>query len=107
MMWTAVLIMAAGIGSRFRRGIKQLEPVDLHNEIIMDHSIYDAIAAGFKKIIFVIRKDIEENLWERSGRREEAICAKHGVETAYVFQDINNVPGIVPAGKPRAFLHFD
>lgn len=51
--------MAAGIGSRFGRGIKQLEPVGLHDEIIMDYSIHDAIAAGFNKIVFVIRKDIE------------------------------------------------
>lgn len=79
----------------------------MHNEIIMDYSIHDAIAAGFKKIIFVIRKDIEEDLWESIGRRVEAICAKHGVETAYVFQDINNVPGIIPAGKPREFLCFN
>lgn len=77
------------------------------NEIIMDYSIPGAIVASFKKIIFVIRKDIEEDLWERIGRRVEAICAKHGVETAYVFQDINNVPEIVPAGKPRAFLCFN
>lgn len=48
--------MAAGIGSRFGGGIKQLEPVGLHNEIIMDYSIHDAIEAGFNKIIFVIRK---------------------------------------------------
>lgn len=79
----------------------------MHNEIIMDYTIHDTIAAGFKKIIFVICKDIEEDLWERIGRRVEAICAKHGVETVYMFQDINNVLGIVSAGKPRAFLRFD
>lgn len=56
---TTLLIMAAGIGSRFGTGIKQLEPVGLHDEIIMDYSIHDAISAGFNKIIFVIRKDIE------------------------------------------------
>ena len=55
-MKTTLLIMAAGIGSRFGTGIKQLEPVGLHNEIIMDYSIHDAIEAGFNKIIFVIRK---------------------------------------------------
>ena len=57
---TTLLIMAAGIGSRFGGGIKQLEPVGLHDEIIMDYSIYDAIEAGFNRIIFVIRKAIEE-----------------------------------------------
>ena len=55
---TTLLIMAAGIGSRFGGGIKQLEPVGLNDEIIMDYSIHDAIAAGFNKIIFVIRKDM-------------------------------------------------
>lgn len=60
---TTLLIMAAGIGSRFGGGIKQLEPVGLHNEIIMDYSIHDAIEAGFNKIIFVIRKDIARALW--------------------------------------------
>ena len=56
---TALLIMAAGIGSRFGTGIKQLEPVGLHDEIIMDYSVHDAIQAGFNKIVFVIRRDIE------------------------------------------------
>ena len=53
-MNTTLLIMAAGIGSRFGGGIKQLEPVGMHDEIIMDYSIHDAIAAGFNKIVFVI-----------------------------------------------------
>ena len=61
--------MAAGIGSRFGGGIKQLEPVGLHDEIIMDYSIHDAIEAGFNKIIFVIRKDIESNM--RSVRHQK------------------------------------
>lgn len=70
---TTLLIMAAGIGSRFGTGIKQLEPVGLHNEIIMDYSIHDAIKAGFNKIIFVIRKDIEADFRERIGNRVEVI----------------------------------
>ena len=74
-----LLIMAAGIGSRFGGGIKQLEPVGLHGEIIMDYSIHDAIAAGFNKIVFVIRKDIESDFKERIGNRIEKICAQCGV----------------------------
>ena len=58
-MKTALVIMAAGIGSRFGGGIKQLAPVGMNGEIIMDYSIHDAIAAGFDKIVFIIRKDIE------------------------------------------------
>ena len=59
-MKTTLLIMAAGIGSRFGTGIKQLAKVDEENHIIMDYSIHDAIEAGFNKIIFIIRRDIEE-----------------------------------------------
>ena len=59
-MKTTLVIMAAGIGSRFGGGIKQLAPVGRHGEIIMDYSIHDAIEAGFNKIVFIIRKDIRE-----------------------------------------------
>lgn len=84
--------MAAGIGSRFGGGIKQLEPVGLHDEIIMDYSIHDAIEAGFNKIVFVIRKDIEEDFRERIGVRIEALCKKLNVEVAYAFQDLHAIP---------------
>lgn len=98
---TTLLIMAAGIGSRFGTGIKQLEPVGLHNEIIMDYSIHDAIEAGFNKIVFVIRKDIEADFRERIGNRVESICKKLNVEIAYAFQNLNNVPGEVPEGRTK------
>ena len=100
-MKTTLLIMAAGIGSRFGGGIKQLEPVGLHDEIIMDYSIHDAIGAGFNKIIFVIRKDIEADFRERIGNRIEELCKKLGVEIAYAFQDLNNVSGEVPAERSK------
>ena len=96
-----LLIMAAGIGSRFGGGIKQLEPVGLHDEIIMDYSIHDAIEAGFSKIIFVIRKDIEADFRECIGNRVEEICDKLGIETAYAFQELRDVPGDVPAGRSK------
>ena len=63
-MNTTLLIMAAGIGSRFGTGIKQLEPVDASNHIIMDYSIHDAIEAGFNHVVFIIRKDIEKEFKE-------------------------------------------
>ncbi len=102
-MKTTLLIMAAGIGSRFGGGIKQLEPVGLNDEIIMDYSIHDAIAAGFNKIIFVIRKDIETDFRERIGNRVEEICGRLGVEVAYAFQDRNDIPeGFeVPADRTK------
>ena len=65
-MNTTLLIMAAGIGSRFGTGIKQLEPVDDANHIIMDYSIHDAIEAGFNHVVFIIRKDIEKEFKEVS-----------------------------------------
>ena len=70
-MKTTLLIMAAGIGSRFGGGIKQLAPVGPNGEIIMDYSIHDAIKAGFNKIVFVIRKDIEDDFREIIGNRIE------------------------------------
>ena len=65
-MNTTLLIMAAGIGRRFGTGIKQLEPVDDANHIIMDYSIHDAIEADFNHVVFIIRKDIEK---EFKGKR--------------------------------------
>lgn len=102
-MKTTLLIMAAGIGSRFGGGIKQLEPVGLHGEIIMDYSVHDAIEAGFNKIIFVIRKDIEADFRERIGNRVEVICENLNVEIAYAFQDLASIPDgyAVPAGRTK------
>lgn len=102
-MKTALLIMAAGIGSRFGGGIKQLEPVGAHDEIIMDYSIHDAIAAGFNKIIFVIRKDIEKDFHDRIGKRVETLCKELGVEVAYAFQDMQDIPAgfEVPEGRSK------
>lgn len=100
---TALAVMAAGIGSRFGGGIKQLEPVGPGGEIIMDYSIHDAIKAGFNKIVFIIRRDIEADFREVIGARIEKICADAGVETAYAFQALEDVPkGIrVPAGRTK------
>ena len=76
-MKTTLLIMAAGIGSRFGTGIKQLEPVDDANHIIMDYSIHDAIEAGFNHVVFIIRKDIEKEFKEVIGDRIASICSSH------------------------------
>ena len=65
---TALVIMAAGIGSRFGGGIKQLEPVGPGGEIIMDYSIYDALQAGFNKVVFIIRRDLEKDFKEAESR---------------------------------------
>ena len=95
--------MAAGIGSRYGVGIKQLEPVGLRDEIIMDYSIHDAIEAGFDKIIIVIRKAIEEDFRERIGDRIEKLCAKLGIAFHYVFQDLTAIPEgcTIPEGRVK------
>ena len=100
-MKTTLLIMAAGIGSRFGTGIKQLEPVDASNRIIMDYSIHDAIEAGFNHVVFIIRKDIEKEFKEVIGDRIAAICADHQVTVDYAFQDSNDIPGTLPEGRTK------
>ena len=79
--------MAAGIGSRFGGGIKQLEAVGPTGEIIMDYSIHDALEAGFNKVVFVIRKDLEKDFKEIIGRRMEKL-----VEVEYAYQELNDIP---------------
>ena len=102
-MKTSLVIMAAGIGSRFGGGIKQLAPVGRNGEIIMDYSIHDAIEAGFNKIIFIIRKDIEDAFKEAIGDRIEKICDGLGVEIAYAYQELGNLPeGVeLPADRTK------
>ena len=84
---TTLVVMAAGIGSRFGGGIKQLEPVGPSGEIIMDYSVYDAMQAGFDKVVFIIRKDLEKDFREIIGNRMEKI-----IETAYAFQELDDLP---------------
>ena len=102
-MKTALVIMAAGIGSRFGGGIKQLEPVGPNGEIIMDYSIHDAMEAGFNKIVFIIRKDIEADFREVIGDRIETVCAARGVEVDYAFQSLDAIPegNTVPEGRSK------
>ena len=84
---TTLVIMAAGLGSRYGSGIKQLEQVGPSGEIIMDYSIYDAIHAGFDKIVFIIRHDLEQEFKEIIGDR---IAKK--IEVEYVFQEVDALP---------------
>ena len=95
---TALVIMAAGVGSRFGNGIKQLAPVGPNGEIIMDYSIRDALEAGFNKIVFIIRKDLEEEFKSTIGARVEKIA-----EVAYAYQEMEKLPeGFVkPADRTK------
>ena len=98
MQKTALVIMAAGIGSRFGKGIKQLAPVGPCGEIIMDYSIHDALEAGFNKVVFIIRKDLEEEFRKVIGERIEKIT-----EVEYVFQELDDLPEgfIKPADRTK------
>lgn len=97
-METTLVVMAAGIGSRFGGGIKQLEPVGPNGEIIMDYAIHDAKEAGFNKVVFIIRKDLEKDFREIIGNRMEKI-----MDVDYAFQEMENLPGgfSVPDGRKK------
>ncbi|MDE6961812.1 MAG: hypothetical protein K2P27_13305, partial [Lachnospiraceae bacterium] len=90
-----LVIMAAGMGSRYG-GLKQIDPVDAHGHIIMDFSIYDAVKAGFEKVIFIIKKENEKDFKETIGNRME-----QKIQVEYVFQDLNNLPEGFQAPKDR------
>ncbi len=92
-----LVIMAAGMGSRYG-GLKQIDPVDDQGHIIMDFSIYDAMKAGFEKVIFIIKKENEKDFRETIGDR---ISKK--IEVAYVYQELSNLPeGVaIPEGRVK------
>ena len=83
---TALVIMAAGIGSRFGGGIKQLEPLGPNGEVIMEYSIHDALEAGFNKVVFIIRKEMEDYFKKVVGDKISGIC-----EVAYAYQNIDDL----------------
>ena len=95
---TTLVIMAAGIGSRFGGGIKQLTSFGPSGEIIMDYSIHDAIEAGFNKIVFVIRKSMLSDFRQIIGDRIEKL-----IPVSYAFQELNDLPEgfTVPEGRVK------
>lgn len=92
-----LVVMAAGMGSRYG-GLKQIDPIDKEGHIIMDFSIFDAVKAGFEKVVFIIKKENEQDFREAIGDR-----LSKQIEVAYVFQDINNLPEgyEVPEGRVK------
>lgn len=92
-----LVIMAAGMGSRYG-GLKQIDPVGAHGEFILDYSIYDAIAAGFRKVVLVIKKEHLRDFQDTIGQR-----IAHAVPVTYVFQSVDALPApyTVPAGRSK------
>ncbi len=96
-MKPALVVMAAGMGSRYG-GLKQIDPVGPNGEIIIDYSVYDALRAGFGSVVFVIKREIEEAFREKIGKSIEKL-----VDVQYAFQDLNDVPSgfVVPPGRVK------
>ncbi|MBE6151465.1 MAG: nucleotidyltransferase [Firmicutes bacterium] len=94
-----LVIMAAGMGSRFG-GLKQIEPVGPNGEFIIDYSIYDAIKAGFNKVVFIIKKSFEKEFKETIGKRVEG-----KIKVEYAYQEMDDVPEgtIIPEGREKPF----
>jgi len=97
-MNTTLVVMAAGIGSRYGQGIKQLEKVGPAGEMIIDYSVYDAKEAGFNKVVFIIRKDIEKDFREAIGDR-----MSKAIQVEYAFQEMDDLPEgfSVPEGRAK------
>lgn len=86
-MKTTLMVMAAGMGTRFKGGIKQLEPVGPNGEILTEYAVYDAVKAGFDKVVFIIRKDIEEAFHQAVGSRFD-----NAVAIEYAYQESDDLP---------------
>ncbi len=90
-------VMAAGMGSRFG-GLKQIEPVGPHGEVILEYSVYDALEAGFDKAVFIIKKAIEKDFREIIGKRIEKM-----IDVEYAFQELDKIPApyTIPEGRVK------
>ena len=96
-MNTGFLVMAASMGSRFG-GLKQIAPIGPNGEIILDFSVYDAVKAGFNKVVIIIKKEIEKEFREACGKRIEKM-----VDVEYAFQELDKLPAgcQVPADRVK------
>src|SRR5215471_15469217 len=93
----SLVILAAGMGSRYG-GLKQVDPIGPGGEVVLDFSVFDAIRAGFGKVIFVIRKEMEEGFKRTVGARFE-----NRIEVGYAIQELDKVPSWfkIPAGRQK------
>ena len=97
-MKATLAFMAAGFGSRFSGGVKQIAPIGPNGEILMDYAAYDALNAGFDKLVFIIRRDLEKDFREGVGKRWEKKC-----DVEYAFQSLEDLPDgfSVPEGRAK------
>lgn len=97
-MDSTLVFLAAGFGTRFGGGAKQIEPVGPNGEVLMDYAVYDALRAGFDRVVFIIRRDIEKEFRGGIGRRVEKKC-----DVEYVFQELSDLPApfSVPEGRQK------
>lgn len=97
-MDSTLVFLAAGFGTRFGGGTKQIEPVGPNGEVLMDYAVYDALRAGFDRVVFIIRRDIEKEFRGGIGRRVEKKC-----DVEYVFQELSDLPApfSVPEGRQK------
>ena len=96
-MKPTLVVLAAGMGSRYG-GLKQVDPVGPSGEAILDYSVFDAVRAGFGKVVFIIRHDFEAEFKEKVGKKYEGM-----IPVDYCYQDINDLPSpyTVPAGRTK------
>jgi len=96
---TTLVVLAAGMGSRFG-GLKQIAPIGKNGEAILDFSVQDAKAAGFSKVVFIIKKEIEKDFRDTVGKRTEAI-----IDVDYAFQSFDTIPSKyqVPADREKPY----
>ena len=105
-MKPTLVVLAAGIGARYGKGIKQLDPVGPNGELIIDYSICDAVRAGFERIVLIIRHEIYDDFQKAIGERLEKNLLSLGVELIYGFQDMDGLPAgrKKPWGTGQALL---
>lgn len=101
-MKASLVIMAAGLGSRYG-GEKQVDGIGPHGEAIMEYSVFDAVKAGFSKVVFIIKPHMLDTVKTLCGDRLSKMTAKDGspVEVSYVFQDFSSIPSFYPVPNDR------
>ena len=105
-MAVSLVIMAAGLGSRYG-GSKQVDGIGPNGEILMEYSIYDALRAGFDKVVFIIKPEMREMMDELVGYLKEKKTAKgQPVQVAYVYQDYTSVPDFYHIPEGLSLIHI-